>query len=72
MTVQFANAFNAHKFAKKYLYVGCCANALTSPFHTVTFHTNLYQVELDTQMSVPEVEGLLNDAKIKFKWVSQF
>ena len=72
MTVQFTNAFNAHKFAKKFLYVGCCANALVSQFFTATFKTNIYQVELDTQLSVKEMEAMLEGAKIKFKWVSEF
>jgi len=72
MTVQFKSAAETHKFAKKLLYVGCCANALVSSFYTVTFHTGLCQAQLDTQLSVGEVENMLKDAKIKFNWVSEF
>lgn len=72
MTVQFKSAAETLKFARKCLYVGCCANALVSHFYTVTIHTNLYQVGLDTQLSVKEVENMLKDAKIKFNWVSEF
>lgn len=72
MTVQFKSPREVQKFTKKYLYVGCCANSLVSFFYTVTIHTNLHQVELDTQKSVEEVEALLNEANIKFNWVSQW
>ena len=72
MTVQFKSTREAQKFARKCLFIGCCANALYSQFDTVTFHTHLNQMECQTSFTVEEVENLLKDAKIKFNWVSQW
>ena len=72
MTVQFTTTADAMKFAKKCLYVGCCANSLYSNFYTARFLTHLNQVELDTHFSVEEMKSILADAKIKFNWVTQW
>jgi hypothetical protein len=72
MTVQFSSTSDALKFAKKCLFVGCCANALYSNFYTAKFLTHLDQVQLDTQFTVEEMENILRDAKIKYNWVSQW
>lgn len=72
MTVQFSNECEAWKFAKKCLYVGCCANSLYSNFYSANFLTNISQVQLDTRFTVEEVESILADAKIKFLWVTQW
>ena len=72
MTVQFKTTKDAQTFAKKCLFVGCCANALYSNFYKVTFHTSLNQMEVETMFTVEEVQNILRDAKIKFNWVSQW
>lgn len=72
MTIQFKTTNEAKKFARKCIFVGCCANALFSYFDEVTIHTSLYQVEVVTNLTVPEVEQMLNDANIKFNWVSRW
>lgn len=72
MTVQFKTTHEISKFAKKLLYIGCCANALYSKFDKVTFHTHLNQLECETDLSVEDMENLLKENKIKFNWVSQW